>query len=123
MLPILLYLRYLEELSKFKERSSVPSYTSSLYDTQKKTINEKELIQLLANVTLEFNTFLLVGAVYNENEQSQVIMHFDVETLHRFIRYVINNKNVEKMLQLMYGLMGIDFFFKKRKFWGSSTSM
>ena len=58
----------------------------------------------------------LDGVQYDEDEQNELIIHFDVE--NKFNRYDVNNKKVEKRLQLMYYSMGANF--EKRKTWCSS---
>ena len=90
-------------------------------ETRKKNVaNDEDLIQGLANLAMEIDSPSGANAeeitecvphdifhnnIYDENEQSQLKVHFDVESFYRFIRYDINDENVGKMLQLMQDSM------------------
>ena len=104
---------------------------------QQKNLNEKEAMQRLANIAMEFNSLsitsnsgndekvkeemLLKGVIYDEDKSKQVNVNFEVNKFYQFIEFDMNSENVGKMLQLMYDSMGSNY--EKKRTQGSSNRL
>ena len=104
---------------------------------QQKNLNEKEAMQRLANIAMEFNSLsitsnsgndekvkeemLLKGVIYDEDKSKQVNVNFEVNKFYQFIEFDMNSENVGKMLQLMYDSMGSNY--EKKRIQGSSNRL
>ena len=111
----------------------VNSHLIHIYNTrqQKKSVNEEEAIQRLADLAMEFHCLsiksnsdngekmkedmMLKGIIYDEDQTVEETVTFDLKIFYEFIRFDMNNENVGNMLQLMYDSMGSNFEKKKNQ--------